>query len=233
MKQVGICQKGRKIHMAQTNYEQTRDKAQLLFLQHDQSEMIEKFHLKHDEQYLYINFVGREYRIDRSTGKIEWSEDGYSHAVQGNFDETLSIFDLLCCSKEGCHLSGRFSRINNLKGTVYSSGLGNDIFQSSVKYFEEDVDNFARACEQLGGIREKVGDISYRIPVYDFLPVILQLWIGDEEFPSSMQILWDENVMDYMHYETTYYCVSQLLSRLRELMASTPEEKENIRKTGR
>lgn len=219
--------------MAQTNYEQTRDKAQFLFLQHDQSAMIEKFHLKHDEKYIYINFVGREYRIDRSIGKIEWSEDGYRHVTQGNFDETLSIFDLLCCSRKGCCLSGRFARINNLKGTVYSSGLGDDLFRSSVKYFEEHAAEFARACEQLGGIRENVGDISYRIPIYDFLPVLLQLWVGDEEFPSNMQVLWDENVLDYMRYETTYYCVSQLLSRLRELMAPSQEEKEKIRKKKR
>lgn len=204
--------------MSWNNYEQTRDIAQGLFLHHDQQAMIEKFHLKHDQQYLYIRFVGREYRIGRTTGVAEWSEDEYRHAVQGDFNETLSIFDLLCYSKEGCHLSGRFSRINNLKGTVYSSGLGNDMFQSSVKYFEEHEKEFADACERLGGVREKVGDISYRIPIFDFLPVVLQFWAGDEEFPSNMQILWDENILDFMRYETTYYCVGHLLKRLREMM---------------
>lgn len=204
--------------MAQTNYEQTRDKTETMFLEYPQEPMIEKFQLRHDEQYLYICFVGREYRIDRNSGRIEWSEDGFLHGIHADYNETLSIFDVLCYSKEGCHLSGKFSRINNLKGTVYSSGLGDDIFGSSKQFFDENIRKLGYACEKLGGIRETVGDISYRIPIFDFLPVMLQYWGPDEEFPSSMQILWDENVLEYMHYETTYYCVSQLLKRLRELM---------------
>lgn len=204
--------------MAQTNYEQTRDKTEKQFLKYPQEQMIEKFQLKHDEQYLYIRFVGRRYRIDRNTGRIEWSEDGFLHGNHADFNETLSIFDVLCYSKEGCRLAGKFSRINNLKGTVYSNGLGDDIFRPVRRFFDENAEKLGYACEQLGGVREKVGDISYRIPVFEFLPVILQYWEPDEDFPSNMQILWDENIMDYMHYETTYYCVSQLLKRLQEIM---------------
>lgn len=69
-----------------------------------------------------------------------------------------------------------------------------------------------------GGVREPVGDVAYRLPTFDFLPVIVQFWESDEEFPASFQILWDENVLDFMHYETTYYTAGHLLARLEEVM---------------
>ncbi|MCD8242125.1 MAG: DUF3786 domain-containing protein, partial [Lachnospiraceae bacterium] len=85
--------------MATSNYEITRDRTELRFLEYDQQKMIDKFQLEHDERYLYLEFVGRKYRIHRGTGRIEWSEDGFAHAVHANFNEVLSICDVLCDSK--------------------------------------------------------------------------------------------------------------------------------------
>lgn len=205
--------------MAQSNYEITKKKAQGEFLEYDQEHIIRKFQLEHDDDYLYIRFAGRDYRIDRRTGKVEWSEDGFGSAAEAGYDETLSIFDILCYSKDGCCLSGRFGKINSVKGTTRrASAPGNELFHPSAQYFDHRMGALCLACERLGGIREKVGDVSYRIPVFDFLPVILQFWESDEEFPASLQLMWDENILDYMHFETTFYVASHLLCRLRELM---------------
>ena len=46
--------------------------------------------------------------------------------------------------------------------------------------------------------------------------MILQFWDADEEFEAVLKIMWDENILDYMHYETTYFAASHLLSRLKE-----------------
>ena len=62
-----------------------------------------------------------------------------------------------------------------------------------------------------------MGDVSYKIPLFDFLPVILQFWDADEEFDSVLKFMWNENILDYMHYETTFFAASHLLSRLTEL----------------
>ena len=43
----------------------------------------------------------------------------------------------------------------------------------------------------------------------------------DYEFPASLQLLWDTNTLDFVHYETTYYIAGHLLSRLRELMGGS------------
>ncbi len=207
----------RKKRMAQSNYEITKGKMQEAFLNYEQQKMIGKFQLDSDNDYLYLKFIGRMYRIGRKDGKLEWSEDGFASAAEADFNEAGAIYDVLCDSKKDCHLTGRFATINNMKGTVYSAGLGEDLFVQSAKFFEHRAEELRKACEKLGGTPEKVGDVAYRIPIFPFLPVILQFWEGDEEFPANLRILWDEGILGFLRYETTYYVVSHLLKRLREL----------------
>ncbi len=204
--------------MAVSNYDVTRDRTELRFLEYDQQNMIEKFHLEHDEHYLYLKFVGRDYRIDRAAGRIEWSEDGFDHAVHAGFNEVLSICDVLCDSKEGCRLSGNFVKANNLKGTVRSSGLGEDLYGNYAKYFDGRTGALERACEALGGQKQKIGDVSYLLHPFSFLPLVLQFWESDEEFPASLKFMWDENTLDFLRYETTYYVLGHVLNRLKEQM---------------
>ena len=60
--------------------------------------------------------------------------------------------------------------------------------------------------------------MAYRLPLFDFLPVILQFWDSDEEFEPVLKIMWDENLLDYMHYETSYLALGHLWKRMEELL---------------
>ena len=52
-----------------------------------------------------------------------------------------------------------------------------------------------------------MGDVSYTIPLFDFFPVMLQFWDGDEEFDPVLKLMWDRRTLaDY------------LLERLLEIM---------------
>lgn len=56
-----------------SNYDRMRDRMEQEFVKYDQKEMIRKFSLEHDEEYLYLPFVGREYRVNRRNGRVEWA----------------------------------------------------------------------------------------------------------------------------------------------------------------
>ena len=56
------------------------------------------------------------------------------------------------------------------------------------------------------------------IPAFSFFPVLLQFWESDEEFPPQIKILWDDQTMRYLNFETTYYLQSDLLKRLQEIL---------------
>ena len=55
------------------NYEKQVYIGRELFLKYDQDKLIKKYGLKHDEEYLYLKYIGTEYRINRRNGAIEYA----------------------------------------------------------------------------------------------------------------------------------------------------------------
>ena len=201
-----------------SNYDVMRADAEARFLGYDQEHMIKKFHLESDQNYIYLRFVGRKYRIDRHTGRIEWSEEAFTTAKAAGFNETLSIFDVLCNSREGCYLCGRFNQIGRMKAVRYAAAPGTGLYTAEAAFFDKEPELLAKACEILGGKKESPGDVAYRLNTFDFLPVILQFWASDEEFPAALKIMWDENTLDFIRFETSFYVLGHLLGRIREEM---------------
>lgn len=205
--------------MSTSNYDLMRDQVRSLFLKYDQEIMIQRFSLLADSEYLYIKFLGRQYRINRSTGVAEWSEDGFTHCTLANYNESMAIYDVLCCSRKYCCLSGTFAPTHSLKGIVQSSQrLGESFYEKEKLFFNQHTQQLVEACRILGGIPSGRGDVAYRIPVFDFLPVQFQFWNSDEEFSAEINILWDENVLQYMHYETLWFVAGHMVRRLQELI---------------
>lgn len=64
------------------------------------------------------------------------------------------------------------------------------------------------------------GDVGYQLQLFDFLPVVIQYWEADDEFPTILNLFADKNMLQYMHYETVWFAVGHLMARLREEMES-------------
>ncbi len=62
------------------------------------------------------------------------------------------------------------------------------------------------ACLALGGREIPMGELSFEIPLFDFLPVMVQFWSSDEEFPPVFKLMWDENVLMFLRFETGVLC---------------------------
>lgn len=203
-----------------SNYEITKHRMEKKFLEYDQERMIRKFQLPHDGEYLYIEFVGRRYRIGRGNGEVTWSKDGSADRVPADYNAAMTIYDVLCDSREGCRTGGEFVNMESLSAIRGSSPstVGGGFFRTMEKLFDHREKEFSKACERLGGTPYGRGDAAYRIPLFTFLPVVVQLWNSDEEFPASLQILPDKNILQYMRYETMWFAVTHLLERIREDM---------------
>ena len=204
--------------MSISNYEITLQEARKLFLCYNQTAMIEKFSLEHDERYLYLRMLDQRHRIDRTTGTVEWMDEG-NIPHEADFNASLSIYDVLCCSKPSCTLAGQFAPINSVANNYHTRNLGGSVFDACSPVFSDHPDRLEKALIALGGIKEGKGDIAYRINIFPFFPVQIQFWEADEDFPASLQIHWDLNTLQFLRYETTYYTAGHLLHRLRELMA--------------
>ena len=70
----------------------------------------------------------------------------------------------------------------------------------------------------MGGIIEPKmagADVTCKIHVTPFLPVLLQFWQGDEDFEPKVVIMWDKNTDKFLRFETTFYLQKDLLERLK------------------
>lgn len=208
------------------NYIEMRNQMRTYFLSYDQEEMIRKFDLAYDEEYLYIRFWNRPYRIGRTTGIVEWSEDQFHTCSEGDYNESLTIYDVLCYSEPGCRLSGEYAPSNSLKGTVYTGMVAGSSMgeRKTEAFFDANADLLSRACEALGGVPEGQGDVAYRLPMFDFLPVRFAFWHSDEDFLPEIRFLWDTNVLNFMHYETLWMGAGHLLHRLQNWMQNNQFE---------
>ena len=189
-----------------SNYEATKLAMEKHFLHYDQEGMIQKFSLDHDENFLYIRFLEEIYAVDRHRGRV------YLHNQPVSYEEAMSIYDLLCCSKPEPKLSGTFEV---LRGSI-AGGPDGSLFHP--KEFAGRAEALCRACEQLGGIPYGKGDASYILKTFDCLPIRLIYWEGDEDFEPALQFQWDRNVRDFLHFESTFYVTGCLITRLLEIM---------------
>lgn len=200
-----------------SNYDLTRDRMEQEFVRYDQERMIRQFQLEHTEEHLFLSFIGETYRVGRKTGRVERCLPGSAGYAHAGFNESMTIFDVLCCAKPGCRLSGEYATVTNLPGIANIAAPGTGMYADAARAFAHRPDALRQACWRLHGIeQERVGDLSYQIPLFDFLPVILQFWDADDEFDAVLKIMWDRNTLDFMRFETTFYAMSHLMKRLTE-----------------
>ena len=198
----------------QDNYQIQARQARAYFLNYDQELLIRKHHLRADDTYLYLTFLGLPYRIERSTGCI-FRFQNHKWAEAQSHGEVMTILDLVCDSSENRHLSGRLKGMQAF-GHQFHQNLGEQnqdafLFQTCPQKLKE-------GCEALGGVPFGSGDIAYSIPVFEDLSVVLQFWLGDEEFSPRLRYLWDENALQYLKYETMYFAVDALIARLKAFL---------------
>ena len=93
----------------QSNYDQVIENWRLKFLEMDQEELIRKFQLEADEEFLYIIYFSKRFRIDRKNGFI--TEDGKSPG----FDTVMNIYNTFYYSAAHPVASGNLVAFRQVK----------------------------------------------------------------------------------------------------------------------
>lgn len=195
------------------NYAITAEEARKRFLTYDLSKIISKTPLTQDGEYLYLPVLDRTCRISKTTGKMAWSSpDGWEETAA--FNDVLTIFDYLCDSKENRRPTGEMKSMASF-GKLFHSSLLEDAEPTEL---EKTIDKhpvlFQTACQKLGGIPFPTGDLAYTFRFFPDLPMTVQFWHADEDFPPQLRYLWDSATGDFIRYETMYYALGILRQRL-------------------
>ncbi|MGN0361769.1 MAG: DUF3786 domain-containing protein [Bilifractor sp.] len=182
------------------------------FLKFDQEKILRIFGLRHDEETMEIGFLGRTYTIMRKTGQM------YCEGREADSDEMASVYELLTRSPLKPQPVGTWKTIAQLCDNTTDTSLTR--YVGYLKPFEEKPELLARACERLGGRKAERGDVSYIIPVFEGIDCWFQYWEKDDEFPPSVEFLWDSSITLHFRWSILWNIMTCICRRLLE-------EKEN------
>jgi hypothetical protein len=90
-------------------------------------------------------------------------------------------------------------------------------------------DGYVDATDELAPETEEEraeDEVEFSFPVFDELTVRLKFYHADEDFPASLVLLWEENTLQYIYYETVFYIAGFLLRSILDQMSTGRTTKE-------
>lgn len=190
------------------NYRMLFDQSRERFLTYDQQAMIDHFKLAHDEENFYFHILGSPAVLERKTGVITYG------GAEAGFNEACTAYDILSRAADRPVLSGRWVSIVDLGGNTASHHVEHLV--QDLSSVEGHLEEKKALCRSWGGVEQRQGDLSFIVPLFDFFPVWIQFWEGEEELgiPAKFKCIWDAATLDFMFYETTWYAHGYLQGRL-------------------
>ena len=99
-------------------------------------------------------------------------------------------------------------------GRVYDAAFRQRANLRLAQTFGRDLDGFMAAAEVLGGTRLTYGDASFLFPIFPRLRLAAVLYLADEEFPASANVLFDAAASHYLPTEDLAVLGGMLAGRL-------------------
>jgi len=96
-------------------------------------------------------------------------------------------------------LSGQLVRPSDLPGgDIFTKGTHIIPLDKAAAYFSNHYNEFLTVGKSLGGTQGDYGDMSLNILPFPRVPVVLIIWLGDEEFPSTASLLFDSSCVSHL-----------------------------------
>lgn len=185
-----------------SNYDQVIENWRRKFLEMDQEELIRKFQLEADEEFLYVVYFSRKLRINRESGEI--TDEG----KRPGFDTVMNIYNTFYYSSSHPVASGNLVAFRQVKRVYpFEAAYRRTIISRLQDTFSGKTDALRKACEALGGTPLPQGDVGYVLPVFPFLNIAVLFWDKDEEFDAQANMLFDSEITEFMHEENVV-CVA-------------------------
>ncbi|GAB4426459.1 MAG: hypothetical protein Kow002_15760 [Anaerolineales bacterium] len=130
-----------------------------------------------------------------------------------SFTQAMVLFYL--ATADGTPLTGKWVSFAELPdGRMYNQAFQGYTGDALAKAFGLDIAKFKRACERAGGAAVAIGGEAYLFRVFPRLPMVVNYWQGDEDFPSTCQLLFDASVSHYLPTDACAILGSSLTRRL-------------------
>jgi hypothetical protein len=104
-------------------------------------------------------------------------------------------------SADGAALAGRWIAFSDLPdGRFYNQAFQGYTGNELARHFKSDPQAFLLSAPKAGGIltQEAPGDAAFTFMALPRIPLMVVTWQGDEDFPSSFQVLFDASAPHYL-----------------------------------
>ena len=147
-----------------------------------------------EKQQFHIRLMGYRYLVDYPKFALH-PENGEEGAVRCSEMVPAKIIVLrFLISGQSVKSTGKYLTYREVPwGEVYFRQFEGRCLTRLKFAFGFKLDQFAEAMEKLGAEKISMGDAAYEFEFINGLHVRFILWAGDEEFPPSSQILFEDN----------------------------------------
>jgi hypothetical protein len=122
---------------------------------------------------------------------------GLAH-LSGDFQLGLVVLHYLLYSKEKPLANNWVSEKDLPSGGLFFTSAHTLATVSLHETFDSGTELLDTAAQSIGGEKAGLGDLSYRFRVLPRIPVLIIFRASDEEFESSLQILFDATITDHL-----------------------------------
>ena len=201
----------------------------------DPKEAAERCGVEYDEekQQFHIRLMGFRYLVDFpefAVHKEDENEEG-AFLLLDMVPAKIIVLRFLI-SAQVVKSSGKYLTYREVPwGEVYFRQFEGRCLMRLKFGFGFKLDKFAEGMEKIPGVKKlSLGDVSYEFEFINGLHVRFILWAGDEEFPPSSQILFEDN-FPYAYQAEDLAVVGDIsISTLKALAARTTPNGDEKRK---
>lgn len=130
-----------------------------------------------------------------------------------DFQNAFLLYNLL--TADGTPLSGKWVSFADLPdGRMYSAAFQGYSGDEVVKTFGLRLDSFREACLSAGGKPASIASAAFTFQPLPRVPLMLTYWLGDEDFPSTCKVLFDESACHYLPIDACAILGSMLVRKL-------------------
>lgn len=128
--------------------------------------------------------------------------------------QAMLLYYLVTC--DGTPPAGKWIAFSDLPdGRFYNHAFQGYTGRKLAAVFKDDLVAFQRASEKNQGKRVyAIGDVAYVFQALPLVPLLVVAWLGDEEMPSTYQILFDAHVSHHLVTDACAVIGSMLTERL-------------------
>ena len=163
-------------------------------------------HYDEDAQAFHIPTMGMDVTVSYPDYYFTPELPGWHHLV------TLHYLDLA----DGYPLTGNEIPFGQMKsGMVRGGGIDQKCELAIQTLKNLDDDTLEKICMDIGGRPiDSNADAAWQIPFLPNFPVILKIWLPDEDFPASGRLLLDSSADHYLTIEDAVTVAELLLEKL-------------------